>query len=488
MAGETEKYLDQHPFRIWDQNSWTERDSLIDTRFHESDVVFTPLIGAGMTMPKGIAWADYWYPGAEIVKSHVNHETIGREQRYLTPLYIDSRQKRVRARYHWAAKAQYSEIDEMVTRWGGDSDQFINRVLEDQLADQIVGITEKVARDGFLDQCTHKFMYDGNPFTLATYDFSNLSTTNAYAFNVKYLEDIALRMSYRSENSMKKWGNYASPVPGGNFRDSVLIMTTTGVYDAIWQSEEQDWMVDLRQLQDDRIINGGRVQYRNMVIQDTGHAMVLWNAGNVSKTVGVTQVINWGDGAPDPDAGTVTRGVWLAGQSSTDVTHYVQCSAFSASEFTVGDWVSLHTTITAEYGITDGCDPLHGKTLLLEIATVDATNNRLSFVEPITESYLDAMTDASAGAFGQIYAYVTKAQHVHPVIAVASRECLQFVKRNHTDGSFIRFNRPTDNDADLPSIHRVVADWFGEVNPWNLDNYEVWFVAGRFGVHRAITY
>jgi hypothetical protein len=65
---------------------------------------------------------------------------------------------------------------------------------------------------------------------------------------------------------------------------------------------------------------------------------------------------------------------------------------------------------------------------------------------------------------------------------------VQFVKRNHTDGSFIEFNRPTDNDADFPSIERVTANWFGEVNPWQLDLYEVWFAAGRFANRGEVTY
>ena len=38
MAGEVEKYLDQHPFRIWDQNAWDERSSAIDVAFHGTDI------------------------------------------------------------------------------------------------------------------------------------------------------------------------------------------------------------------------------------------------------------------------------------------------------------------------------------------------------------------------------------------------------------------------------------------------------------------
>jgi hypothetical protein len=261
-------------------------------------------------------------------------------------------------------------------------------------------------------------------------------------------------------------------------------MVTTGVFNSIWDSEVQDWLVDLRQLQDERVINGGAVQYRNMVIQDTGHAMVLWNAGTITDQVGVTEPIKWGDGAPDPASGTVDN-LWYVGQSSSDVTHYIQCTAFTADDFTAGDFVSIHLVRTDEYGITDGCDPLDGKTLRAEVYSVDATNNRLTLRLPMTEAYLDAFTDAT---HGEIYAYVTSAQHIHPVVVIGSREMVQFVKRNHTDGSYIQFNALTDNDADFPSIVRATANWYGEINPWMLDLYEIHFVAGQFANRGDVTY
>jgi len=483
-----EEYLDNHPFRPWDQHSWDERSSLIDLAFHKTDVLFTPLVGNSITMPVGVGWNDYSYVGAEIVRSHVNHNQIGRYDRWTTPIYVDTRQRRVQARYRWGVKTQFDQMDEMVTRYGNDSDGFITAVLAQQMADQIVGMQEKVSRDGMLDFALHKFIFNGNAWSATgTNNFSGITAAASSAFSVKLLEDIALRMSYRSEEALKAWGNYAQPVPGGNFRQSVLVMVTTGVYDSIWNSEEQDWMIDLRQLQDGRVLNGGQVMYRNMVIQDTGHAMVLWNAGTKTTQVGVTSPVNWGDGAPDPDSSQVDN-VWLAGQSSDDIVHYIQCSAFGATDFVSGDFVSLHVEITDEYGITDGCDPLDGKTLLCEVYEVDATNNRLTLRQPVTEQYITPFDDTSAGAFGQVYAYVTKAQHIHPIIVVAAREMVQFVKRNHTDGSFIQYHKPTDNDADYPSIVRATANWFGEMNRWQPDVYEVWFAAGRFGNRGAVSY
>jgi hypothetical protein len=250
--------------------------------------------------------------------------------------------------------------------------------------------------------------------------------------------------------------------------------------------------VDLRQLQDDRIINnnGGALQYRNMTIVDTGHSLVLWNTGALSKQVAVTTPIKWGDGALDPDSAGVDSYLYT-GQSSADVVHRLECSAFSASDFTAGDFVSIHTAQTDEYGITGGCDPLHGKTYRAEIENVDAANNYLRVRKPMTEEYVNAFTYTNlngAASAGEAYAFVTKAQHIHPTIVMGAREPIQWVGRRQSDGSLIRYNRPTDNDVDFPSIERVTANWYGEMNKWNLDVYEVFFSAGAFANRGARSY
>lgn len=484
MANEVEKYLDVHPFRPWDQNAWDERSTIIDTAFHATDVYFTPLIGNSMIMPVGVGWDDYWHVGAEIVQSHTNHEPIGRYQRMMGPIYVDTRKRKVRARYRYACKWQMDEMDEMITRYGNDTPQFITRVLDAQLADQVVSIHEKVARDGYLTNCLFNYMgYDGNAWSLGTYDWSTIQASAAYTFDITLLEESALRMSYRVEDTLHKWGNYAQPVPGGNFRGSVLVMVTTGVFWELWNSEAQEWMIDLRQLQDGRILNGGNVvQYRNMTIQDTGHAMVLWNCGNIGTQVAVTSPILWGDGAPDPVT-TAVDSTWYTGQSPATATHSVACSNFGATDFVAGDFVTIHTSQTSTYGITGGVNPYHGKTMRAEVYSFDATANTLTFRKPITEEYREAFQYTNlngAAAAGQAYAIITKAQHIHPVIVVGAREALQFVNRRHADGTVLQYNRPADTVVDFPSVERVTVNWFGEMNVWNLDIYEVYYVAGAF--------
>lgn len=498
MAGEVDRYLDLHPFRQdaenWDQASWDERSAVIDVAFHAPNVIFTPLVGSSMVMSPGIGWDQYMYTGAEIRPAHINHTPIGRYQRMMGPIYFDTRQRKVRARNRWGAKSQYDIRDQMVTRYGNDTESFISAALRSQLAANIVGQTEKICRDGLISNALHQFMYDGSAFVAGTHDFSNLPDTADGIFDLKLLEEVALRLATRCENTLKQWGNYAQPVPGQNFRNSVLILTTTGTYWDFWHSEEQEWMVDLRQLQDDRIINGGQVQYRNFAtIVDTGsNAMLLHNAGNITKQVAVTSPIRWGDGAPDPET-TAVDNMWYAGQSGTEVTHYVQCTDLGTSQFAKGDFVSIHTSRLAatDYGIADGVDFLHGKTYVAEVYEVDEDNERLTFRDPITEQYEDAFaytTLANEASAGNAYAFITKATHVAPVMVIGTRESVQFVQRRQPDGSLIQYHRPVDTNVDFPSIERVTANWYGEINPWELDVYEIFYVNAAWANRGAKEY
>lgn len=492
MATSYEEYMDLHPWRNWTQDRWPERSMLIDLEFHQPDVFFTPIVGPGLVMPEGVGWDQAWYAKAEIVPAHINHRPLGRYQRMTTALYFDIRQRKLYSRNRYGAKVQYDRRDQMVTRFGGDTPRFIEAVLRDQLAAQIKGIHEKVCRDGIIENALMKFMYNGSKFSLGTADFSDLPGDASGAFDVKLLEDMALRTSYRSGYVQKQYGTYSQPVPGVNFNGSALISTTTGVFWSLWNSEEQQWMIDLRDLQDSRVINGGQVVYRNRsVIQDTGHTLVLWNAGVISKQVAVTLPIKWGDGAPDPETEGVD-GYMYTGQSSANTRHYVQCTDFDTGDFEAGDVVSIHVKRRDDYGITDGCDFLDGYTYVGEIYSVDADNNRLVFRDPITEAYEDPFDYDSLGgtsvSTAQAYAFITKAQHVHPIIVLAGREPVQWVMRRQPDGSLIEYIRPRDDNVDYPSVERVTANWYGEINQWNPDIVEIFFVNAPFANRGDVTW
>lgn len=482
---EVSAYLDFQPFRDWTVDRWNEESDIVDTRFHQEDIHFTPLAGNTLIMPPGIDYEGYWRVNNEIIPAHVNHNTIGTFQRMMGPLYVDTRFRRVQARYHWGAKTQLDTNDALVSRFGGDTPSFIREVLRAQLVNNIAAQTERITRDGFINHAQHTYLYNGTPFALGTADFSHLPRNPSGLWDVKLMEQVALRMAYRTEFTRRAWGNYAQPVPGSNFRGSALIMMSTGSYWGIWNSDEQDYMVDLRQLQDDRIINGGQVQYRKFsTIVDAGPSIVLWNAGQIDKQCAVSRAVNFGDGALSPEDGPVDS-VYYMGQSGANTTHYIQLTDFDEGDFVKGDFITIHTKRTASWGITDGVNFMDGETMRAEVYSANATTNRLVLREPITQQYTDALDYSSLGgtavdaAVG--YAFVTKAQHVHPVFVFAAREGVQWVRRRHPqDGSLIQYFRPEDSNVDFPSIERVTAHWRGEVNTWAPDEWEIFWCSAPF--------
>jgi hypothetical protein len=337
------------------------------------------------------------------------------------------------------------------------------------LLNNVTYVHEKIARDAVLRFASNKFLGNLTPWA-SNNNLAQVDGTGAYKFDIKYLEEMSLRLAIRSGEHKGKFGDYANPVPGDNFRDNVLLAVPTSVYWDIWNSPAREWLVDLRQLSDQRIINGGKVQYRNITIQDYGVSLSLWNAGRVLKQVGVTTPINFGDGAPDPDAGDTVDAIWYTGQGGTNVVHYIQCSAFAPGDFNYGDFINISAARTNEFGIANGCDVLDGQTITVEVLSVDTDNERIVVRKPITEQFDKQLADGSG-----YYAYVTKAQHIYPCFAIGARGMVTWAGREK-----ITWNRPKDENADYPSIERVTWQERGEMNMWDPDLYEMVYCEGSF--------
>jgi len=463
--GSVEAYMDVSPLLAWDRDQWTEYDRELNIQFHGPRIYYTPLLN----YVNMITGADTWITGRELLGTHVNYNTIDNRQRYINALYVDSREKKLTSDGRYGNKVQLHEFDQLVTRFGSGPD-FMMQVLRQRLGQSVVQTHEKVAFKTLFDYAEFKFLADGTKWASSTADFSTLSASSSYQFNIKFVLESRLRMIERSVKYTQEFTDWANPVP--NFPGDALILTTPNIMFDLWNSEEGEWMQDLRLLQDQRIINGGEARYHGATFVDATTS-VLRNAGEITTQVGVTSPINWGDGAPDPGdggSGTQVDSIYYVGQSSSTITHYIQCSSFSSSDFTVGDYVSIHTEKTDDWGITDGVDFLDGKTIEVEIVTVDATNNRLTFFEPITEEYTEAFTGTpNGGSEAILYAYVTLARDIHPVIVVGARGMATFAARTG-----VRLHNPPDV-ADLPGVYRFTWDEYGSPNRWNPYIYELIF-------------
>jgi hypothetical protein len=239
-------------------------------------------------------------------------------------------------------------------------------------------------------------------------------------------------------------------------------------------------MVDLRTLQDQRILNGAMIDYQGFTFVEGNWARtMLYNAGNINKQVAVISAIHAGDGAKDPDVGAVDD-VYYTGQSGSSATHYVQCSPFDDGDFLPGDEVSIHFLRTADWGITDGCDFLDGQTIVAEVLTADHATARITFRMPITANYTvdKGACSTLAGVtpdpnnISAHYAYITKAQHIHPVLVAPARGAHVFAMTQP-----VKFYEPVAID-DFNSVWRFTWDMYGAPNRWEPDLYDIYFVAG----------
>ena len=135
--------------------------------------------------------------------------------------------------------------------------------------------------------------------------------------------------------------------------------------------------------------------------------------------------------------------------------------------FAISDMVSIHSLRTNKWGVTNGVDPLSGRTIVRRVVKIDATNCRLSFDRPIMQNY---NSDLDAGS-GTTYAFVTKGRHISMNLVMGS-----------TGGIMGNINRPLKFYEprpidDFESIYRFVWDIIAGFNIWEPNLFEVHFAA-----------
>lgn len=472
-VGDFEVYYDQNPIAVWDRNRWTMYDPAINVAFRTSSLL-TPMVNWVPLESFGGSNAPTVVTGREALPGHSNHNTIDVRAKYINAAYMDSRERRITAPNHYGGKVQLNEYDSLINMWrNGGAQGFIDGILRQHLANDIVTQHEKIARDMILNYTNTKSYAGGAA------NFSGMSANSSYLFDPGVLRDMKLRLSYRSMFSLQQYGTYAQPLPGMN---EGLILTTPGVFHSIWDNLNHEYIQRLNILQDKNILNGSILSYEGFTFMES-HSLTLWNAGVITKQVAVTSPITAGDGAPDPDSTTVDS-TWYIGQSSNQITHYVQCSDLGTSQFAAGDIVTLHTARTDTWGITDGVDITDGETMTLEVLSVDEANERLTFRSPVMADFISGFgytTLAGSSSVGTAYAYITKAMHVHPMYVFGARGGSVFAIRRP-----VELHMPPAVD-DFESVWRFSWDEYGGPNRWNGDLAEIHFVAGSFGNRGAVS-
>jgi hypothetical protein len=471
-VGDFDRYYGVNPIEAWSQNRWSAVDPAIALEFRKK-ALFGPLIdwvaleqlaaGTGTSNPTEIT------TGREALPGHTNHNPIATRAKYVNPDYVDSRERKLRSRYRYGGKIQLESYDRLVNMWRqGGTQGFIDGILQTHLSNSIVGTTEKIARDSLLTMGNIR-TYAGGATNLA-----GLSATSDFVLDEKMLRDTKLKLSVRSKWAFQNFGDYANPMPGSNL---YLVITTPGVFHAMFDNLNSEYVQRLTALGNQSIMNLDMIVYEGFLFMQSWDA-ALFNMGPISKQVSILESITAGDGAPDPENDDPIDNLWYVGQASPGIKHYVQCSDFSPGDFAPGDFVSLHTSRTNSWGVTDGVDVTDGYTETFEVQTVDAVNNRLTFRTPVMTDYAQQYSHTTLGgasAAGAGFGFVTKGVHVQPAYIFGARGGLRFAMRKGVQ----IYNPPAIDD--FQTTTRVSWDMFGEMNRWNTDLWEVHMGVGSWG-------
>jgi hypothetical protein len=453
-----DQFYDLNPISVIDQDQWDLNMPEVALQFREGPTVYTPLMD----------WsAEAAGTGARTAKTHellqgdVNSNSIPFTANYIAALGLDSRQRTMNyARY--GDKVQLHKSQNIFTQWQKSGGKDWRPLLRGILGQSVQRKLEMISRNAFASL---------TPSGFATYagsasDVSGLGSADT--FDLDIINAWRLRL-----------GQTGSPViPGDTAAASVAIVPPGVEYDFFEQLKAAsgnmaEMFVQATEYRDSALKGemGTILGVRFVVHPNDSYGRnnaVLYNTGAITTQYGVTEPIKIGDGSPDPETTTVD-GVWNVGQKN--VTHYVQLEAFGASDYAVNDFVTVHFSRTATFGVTNGVDPLDGRSIIRRVVSVDAGNDRLAFDLPILFDYNAPISAASesGGSMGTFYAFVTKARHVAMIVVMGSRGAFQADVAQP-----VSFYEPKPID-DFDSVWRFTWDLHAG---WNLKNphvYEVHF-------------
>lgn len=450
-----EQYYGLNPVGVIDRNQWDLKSPELMLEFRNRSV-YTPLLDwDGSSQQTGAITTEQF----ELLEGEADFNPIPLTANYIDAIGMDSRSRKwTVARY--GDKVQLHKSSNYFNMWkmsGGRNWQPLLRAL---LANNVVQKTEALARNVWFQGSKTFWTYSGG-----VSNFSGLDGTKK--FDISMVNQWNLRL-----------GNTGSPIiPGDAASAKVAIVPPGAMYDffanlpTATASEASLW-------RDAAVYGGQRLNYelgtykgvRFVEAPNNKYGLnpnVLYNSGIITKQYGVTEPINMGDGAPDPET-TAVDGVWYVGQKNA--THYIQLENFNDGDFPVNSLVTIHVKRTNGYGITNGVDPFDGKTITRRVITQDHTNNRLTFDRPVMFNYTSAAAGTSdSGAAGTYYAYVTRAKNIGFGLVLGSRGAVQ--GKMHKP---IEFYEPKPVD-DFDSVWRFSWDMIAGYNIGDPNFFELFF-------------
>ena len=456
MADPITDYYADNPWEVVDQNQreWYDPDLIANFR---QKSVFSPTITFVKNMMGDIRATKMTVTG--LIDPHPDFTTLATRQLWMNAMHVDSRSIEITFQ-RYGGKVAYHEYDDMVTYWKKDGKQGIRRIISEALGTHQVDVLDLLARNAYIQGAldTGYNLYTSGSAT----NFEEIGTNEKFDLDIAM--DIWLGMANR---------NVAAALGTNGAADSIICYTTPGViYDI---QKDPEW-ISIRQYQDLASILKYEVgAYKNVRFVQTPKC-TLYNCGAITVRAPIASAASAGDGAPPPGT-TKVDAAYKVGQTTGGITNYLQldtATSGSISQLQVNDIITIHKTVTDDYGVTNGVDFNEGTAMTRRIVGVDAGAKRITLDLPIM---VDFITDLGGGVYG----YVTKGRHVHSSIFVGGPQGI-------VAGSAMppRFKTPPPID-DFESIHRFSWNAYLGYQVYAPEVFEVVFSAGSYRIKGKTT-
>jgi N4-gp56 family major capsid protein len=366
--------------------------------------------------------------------------------------HVDSRQVEiVFSRY--GGKVAYTKYDDMVTYWKQNNQAGLRRIMRGSLGFHMVSVMDLVARNAYVGGAFDSgyALYEGS----AT-NFNTLGTSDV--FDITRALDIWLGMAQR---------NVAAALGPSGVANNIVCYTTPGVIYDIQKGTASDEWISVNEYEGKAALLRYEVgTYKNVRFVQSPR-LILWNCGAITAQGLVDAAITAGDGAPDPST-TKVDDTYMVGQETAGITNYISVGSWgtgSLANIEVNDMITIHTTRTSAYGVTNGVDFKEGTAQVRRVVSKSATPDRIVLDQPIM---IDMTTDLGGGT----YAYVTKGRNIHASVFVGGPNGIVSGVAQPP-----RFNAPPPVD-DFAMVQRFSWDAYMGHQTYAPEVFEVVFSAG----------
>jgi hypothetical protein len=398
----------------------------------------------------------------QVLEPHANYNPIADRTLWLPAMHVDSRYIEITFQHH-AGKVALHDYDELVTYWRANNQAGLRMILNRVLGWHIVQVHDYLARNAFLHGALTQTGY--TYYAGAATSFNNIGNTDV--FTPEIAAEIQLGMKYRE---------VAGALNPDGSAGAVVCYTTPGViYDI---QKDPDWIEVAKYAVPGRLFRYEVGTYKNVRFVESPR-LVLWNAGAVDFQATIPAVVHAGDGSPSPSSGTTVDGTYHVGQESAGIVHFIPLNGTPitgtlADDIKVNDIVTIHTSRTSSFGVTNGVNPFDGSLTNRRVVGIDLDNDRIMLDKPVM---IDYATDMGSGVYG----YVTKAKNVHSSIFVGAPQAIVTGV-----AAPVRLHTPPPID-DLESIYRY--SWNDRMGhqPFAPEVFEAVFSSGSVRLKGAMT-